>query len=159
VAPLHLEQAQNLYKLLATLEDLALRAAHGKLSESDFQTLQFATDELANALAKKDALAATLADLAFHSDWVRRAANPQLEKSVEECRMKLRRIEIRYFHRRSDVRQSLQEHRAISVALERHSLQEALRELRHHWQASTERCLMQLANPPSKTAHRISEGK
>jgi DNA-binding GntR family transcriptional regulator len=159
VATLHLEQAQNPYKLLATLEDSVLRAAHSKLSESDFQTLQFATDEPAKAVAKKDALAATLTDLAFHSVSVCRAANPQLEKSVEECRMKLRRIEIRYFHRRSDVRQSLQEHRAISVALERHSLQEALRELRHHWQASTERCLMQLANPPSKTAHRISEGK
>jgi hypothetical protein len=26
--------------------------------------------------------------------WVLRAANPQLEKSVEECRMKLMRIEI-----------------------------------------------------------------
>ena len=37
--------------------------------------------------------------------------------------MKLRRIEIKYFHRRSDVRQSFQEHRAISVAFETHSCQ------------------------------------
>jgi DNA-binding GntR family transcriptional regulator len=88
-----------------------------------------------------DPVAATRADLKFHSVWVWLAANPHLEKSIRECRLKLMRIEIAYFSSLSDMRRSLEEHRRLWRAIERRNLGTALSELKQHWQASVERCL------------------
>jgi DNA-binding GntR family transcriptional regulator len=149
VAPLRVEQTSNWYTLLATLEALALRTALGTLTADDVGALQVATVDLARASGKNDPLAAARADAAFHSVWVRRAANPQLEKSVEECRMNLTRIEIAYFHSSSDLQRSLAEHRRIIAAIEKGSLRDALHELDRHWQSSVERCLARLSTPRS----------
>lgn len=151
VAPLRLDEARNLYALVATLEDLALRTMYPHFKEVDIAALQLADAELSNALASRDAIAASRADSAFHSVWVRGAANPQLERAANECRTKLMRIEIAHFRSPENLSQSLDEHSRILKALVYRDLNEALQELQRHWQASVQRCLSGIVSGTEST--------
>lgn len=147
VSPLRPEKAQHLYQIVSTLEEAAMRAAFPRFTTAEFARLKLALSDLEDAITLGNAVKATRADGAFHSVWIERADNPELEQIVSECRTKLMRIELAFFECAVDMQRSCSEHLRILSALERKDLAAAVSELSSHWSSSIERCLARMPSP------------
>ena len=139
VSPLSLVQATALYPVVEALEVLALRLAAPTLTASDHARLHTLNTRLTLALQARDAGAAVDADTAFHDLWITKAGNPELQRTLEGLKRKLRRIERAYFDASSAGEASVAEHTAITHALEAGDLDRALQALQANWQGSLQR--------------------
>jgi DNA-binding GntR family transcriptional regulator len=103
VAPINLEEARNVYPIVWSLERLALSTAFELITSQHIEQMELANQCLKQAMATGDKLAAPQADNDFHSVYIHLAHNDELTKLLSGLKVKLRRIELYYFDRRSVV--------------------------------------------------------
>lgn len=139
VSPLSLAQAAALYPVVEALEVLALRLAAPALTAPDYARLHTLNTRLTQALQARDAGAAVDADTAFHDHWISKSGNPELQRTLDGLKRKLRRIERAYFDASSAGEASVAEHAAITGALAAGDLDRALQALQANWQGSLQR--------------------
>jgi DNA-binding GntR family transcriptional regulator len=139
VAPLDTGTADRLYPIIWTLERLAITLAEVPWDVTRIALLKSENDELARALRRGDARAASEADTTFHRQLVVAADNADLTAIVDDLKIRLRRIEIAYFGGAIAGEQSLDEHERIIEALAGNDLGRAQDALEHNWRKSLER--------------------
>ena len=137
VAPLDLRKAIEIYGVLEALEVFALEKA--RLTPRDLEGMAAANDAMRSSIKRRKAASALHADEAFHGIWMTRAENSELWVLVAQLKIKLRRVELAYWHRAAQTEQSVREHSAILKALRKGSRREAIAALKQNWEGSMRR--------------------
>ncbi|GAB1770714.1 GntR family transcriptional regulator [Priestia megaterium] len=97
VAPLNLEEAKQSFIVVAALHALAAKLACTSLQEEDMGELIKHNQSLEHAIKTRNVLKAIEADEAFHSVFLNRANNLELERVVKQTSAKIQRLEIARF--------------------------------------------------------------
>lgn len=127
------------YPLIWTLERYAVAAASADLWGQDvLQELTEHNRHLDEAVARRDAVAATRADEAFHLTLAAAAHNPDLERVLSELKTPLTRVEIAYFHEMLS-EQSVGEHIQILEGLKTHNVDRVAYAVENNWRQSLAR--------------------
>ncbi|AJI21680.1 GntR family transcriptional regulator [Priestia megaterium] len=97
VAPLNLEEAKQSFIVVAALHALAAKLACTSLQEKDMGELIKHNQSLEHAIKTRNVLKAIEADETFHSIFLKRANNIELERVVKQTSAKIQRLEIARF--------------------------------------------------------------
>ncbi|MFT3655174.1 HTH-type transcriptional repressor RspR [Bacillus sp. B01(2024)] len=139
VAPIELKEAENLYSIVWTLEKLALQQALPHMDAAVIQELKQLNEELLQTVKAGDKMAILEADNAFHHRIILLTDNAELCKLLVGLKVKIQRMEIRYFSEDDALTRSYNEHAAIIHALEQQDDAAALAALEANWKNSLER--------------------
>lgn len=141
VCPIDLHDALNLYSIVWSLENLALRQAFEKMSAEDIEQMIEANERLLQALESNDCALAVKSDNDFHRVYLQLSANSELCQILSGVKQKLKRLELYYFTRIMDKQRSYQEHLRIIEALQKKDLFQTLNSLEANWKASFSRII------------------
>jgi DNA-binding GntR family transcriptional regulator len=133
VSPLSLNQAREVFPVVASLEGLAAQLAVTRMSEDALLCMREANQSLAAALAREDAGAALEADTALHGAFIERGGNHELIELLADLKCKVRRIE-RAFWVGTDRTASLHDHDDLITAFEARDLAVAQGVVRRNWE-------------------------
>lgn len=133
VSSVSLEDAKQIYPVVAKLETLALELAFRNLSKDDFKTMRQVNQTLQKALESKKPVAAARADIAFHHIFIEHSQNPELIRILNELKLKHERLEIAYFGDASLGKHSPKQHLQIVKLLEGGNLKGASKALEDNW--------------------------
>jgi DNA-binding GntR family transcriptional regulator len=139
VAPLDLGEADRIYPIIAALEREAVLLAPADPAPDELQRLTSSNERLVDALKKGDALAASSADYEFHQIIIDRCGNPDLFRIVRDLKVRLRRLEVAYFHGLSIGGRSAKEHQAVLKALANEDTIRAATAIEKNWKQSLRR--------------------
>ncbi|WP_259424827.1 GntR family transcriptional regulator [Bacillus velezensis] len=139
VAPIELKEAENLYSIVWTLEKLALQQALPHVDDAVIQELKQLNENLLQIMKDGDKLAILEADNAFHHRIILLADNAELHKLLVSLKVKIQRMEIRYFSENGALNRSYNEHSDIIHALEQQDAAAAFTALEANWKNSLER--------------------
>lgn len=138
VSPIDFQNALNLYTLVWTLEQAALRQAF-PLSPKQIEEMVQANDKFSKALQKNDKPGAFLADNDFHAVYVRTSGNEELQTILSGLKLKLKRLEFYYYTKVKKAHTSYEEHLEIIEALRERNLVRALQAIEANWRESLRR--------------------
>ncbi len=141
VADVSTEQAELIYPIIWTLEELAASLVLDRLDDQDFQELEQANRELARAIESRRPVEASRADSRFHAVLIEKTQNPYLIEILTDLKVKHRRLEVHYFEGCASASDSVREHAEIIAALREHHLERVRELIRHNWQKSLKRLL------------------
>ena len=133
VAPVTLQEARDLYPLLAELEGLAIELT-GSLPVERFDRLRELNTSMEAQVGRPFALFEC--DLQWHETLVEGCPNALVLQHLQSVRNRAERYERAYMAHSGTVPFSTQDHRRIIEALE-HDLSEARALLRAHWERSS----------------------
>jgi DNA-binding GntR family transcriptional regulator len=133
VSPVSLQQARDVYPMVAALEALALRLALPHVDEATLDAMTAANVRLASALEAGDAGAALEADLALHGAFIARCGNAELLRVLDDLKCTVRRIE-RAFWGAADRSASVYDHAELIAALAARDLATAEGVLARNWE-------------------------
>lgn len=133
VAPLSSEEAHELYPILSTLEQLALREA---LPDRDRVRELFRRNAEYAATPPNDLEAIVAANFAWHEALLAHCTNRRLMTLIRTIREQVYRYELAFFSPGEErLAKSVELHRRILEALERGDEEEACARLDAHWAA------------------------
>lgn len=115
ITKINLEEAQNAFTVVATLNSLAARLAIPQISTEEIERMEAKNNELQRALELKDIIGAVEADDQFHHVLLKASDNPEIEIALERIMPKIRRLEFSKFSS-VDGHHSLEQHRQIIAA-------------------------------------------
>lgn len=141
VSPLDFDHASNLYAIVWTLEDLALRQAFESITEEHIQHMSQVNERFLEALKTNNALQAIECDHDFHTIYIQLAKNSDLSQMISLAKRKINRLKAYYFEEIRDKTNSYEEHRAIIEALKQKKLALALNAIETNWKSSCKRIL------------------
>ncbi|MBY8912047.1 GntR family transcriptional regulator [Bacillus sp. YC2] len=139
VAPIELKEAENIYSIVWTLERLALEKALPHMTAAVIQELKQLNENLLQTLKEGDKLAILEADNAFHHHIILQAGNPELHKLLVSLKVKIQRMEIRYFSEDDALTRSYNEHSNIISVIEKQDADAALEAIEANWKNSLKR--------------------
>lgn len=147
VAELDVTEAERLYPIMWTLENLAISLTSSALSPETVAHLREANDRLRQALVAHDGVAASQADADFHGLIAESSGNEELLRLIRDLKNRLRRFEIFYFGSQVLAQRSFEEHVDIIEALESGDLRTAARISEQNWRGSLERLRNRTSEP------------
>lgn len=139
VAPLRLDQAANLYRVVAALDALAAEQSALSLGRRELEAMEEANERLRTAQTPDGF---SLADLAFHSVYRKTAGNPIAIKVLDDVLFEIRRLERAYFRDPVATASSYEGHRAILEAFRERDPARAAEAARENFLSSIARMLV-----------------
>lgn len=139
VSPIDLYNNFNLYSITWSLESLALKQAFEFITSASVEAMTDANERLLKALKSQDPATAVEADTQFHFVFIELSQNRELCQILGDIKQKLKRIELYYFEKATDVSRSYNEHLQIVEAIKQKDLQLALNTVEANWKASFSR--------------------
>jgi len=133
VSPLSLQQARDVFPMVAALEALAMRLALPHMDVAALDAMRTANHQLADALHAGDAGVALEADLALHGAIIARSGNRELVRVLDDLKCTVRRIE-RAFWGAADRTASVRDHEELIAALGDRDLAAAEQVLARNWE-------------------------
>lgn len=133
VSPVSLNQAREIFPMVAALEGLAVQLAVTRLSEDALSEMRGANTDLAEALTREDAGAALAADTALHAVFIQNSGNSELTQALADLKCKVRRIE-RAFWLGTDRTESVRDHAELIEALSMGEIATAQAVLQRNWE-------------------------
>jgi DNA-binding GntR family transcriptional regulator len=130
VAPLRLDQAENLYELGAVLDAYAAEKATPNLTAADLDEMQRAIDHL---FETRDPIELQDDDDAFHAVYYRAAGNPFVVSVLDNTLFEVRRLERVNFKDPSTPEVAYREHTAILDAFRKRDPRAAADAARFNW--------------------------
>lgn len=139
VSPIDLYNNFNLYSIVWSLESLALRQAFEFIACDHLEAMRDANERLLKALKAQDPALAVDSDNEFHSVFIQLSQNRELCQIIAGIKQKLKRLELYYFEKVTDVYCSFEEHAHIIEALKQKDLPLALHAVESNWKGSFSR--------------------
>jgi DNA-binding GntR family transcriptional regulator len=149
VSEIDVEQAEHIYPIVWSLESLAASIAYPKMESEDFEAMSAANLDLKQALEDENSVEAVSKDAEFHGVFVARSGNPYLIDSLEQAKVRLRRLEVAYFEGSSIAVPSLAEHERIIKAFRSKDAERVPKVVAENWQRSLDRFRKELARQRS----------
>lgn len=134
VEPIDLDEMDDCYIVLATLQVLALEQAFPKLTESDIKYLKNITDEFEISIKNSVMKNIVESDNDFHSYIVSLTENSYLIDMINMLQLHVSRLKYFYFGTENMRYSSTIEHKDIIHALENKDLDTAKKKMYDHWQ-------------------------
>ena len=144
VSEVSIDEPENIYPIIWTLEELAAAQAIEVLTSEDFILMEKANEKLEKALSSEDPVQASRADIKFHDIFINKSNNPHLIGILRDLKIAYRRVEVTYFEKDASGKHSLDEHRRIVESFKAGELPAVRAMIRQNWQNSLKR-LQQLA--------------
>ena len=132
VRPLQPQEVRNLFPVLAVLQALAAELAVPRLEAAHHEALGAANDAYVRALIARDPKAAEAADERFHGVFVEVAANPEIERVLDNLAPRLRWMR-RAHGQALGGRRSVAQHQAIIARTARGDAPGAASATRENW--------------------------
>lgn len=139
VCPIDYHNTLNLYSIVWSLENLALKQSFEFITLKHLESMNAANKRLLRAIKSNDAALAVESDNEFHSVFIQLSQNLELCQILSGVKQKLKRLELFYFGKVQDVHQSYEEHLNIISALKKKNLALALTAVEDNWKASLTR--------------------
>lgn len=139
VSPIDLAEAESIYSIVWTLESLAIENVFHHITSTDIEKLEQLNEDLNKTMRTGDQFAALEADNAFHDKIVELSQNRELPKLLANLKVKIQRIEIRYFSNTDSMHTSYMEHQQIIDAFKENDLNRAVEALKANWKNSLDR--------------------
>ncbi|WP_188805183.1 GntR family transcriptional regulator [Sporolactobacillus putidus] len=131
VANISTEEARHAFSVVAALHALAARLAVPNLAKKDLEDMIRSNEELRAALDARDAAKAIQTDTRFHQVIIDRAANPEINDTLERITPKILRLERARFL--SSGSESICQHEAIIRACKKGAVEEAMALVEKNW--------------------------
>ena len=155
VSSVDLEQAKCIYPIVAALEGLAVGLAVPRMGEEDLRLMEETNGRLRDALRGRRAVEASQADRDFHEILLKKTANPDLVRVVDDLKTKLRCLEVAYFGGSIVAERSVEEHEELLDALHKRDVERASEAMKDNWRRSLQRVLEQLGDEASSFAGKV----
>lgn len=136
VAPINLEEAYNIYSVIISLEELALRQAFPKIKKSNIKELENLNEELGKAFKKNDFFDVLQKDNHFHSKIIELSGNNEILPIIDSLKKRIQRMELYFFQNVQKKEKSYLEHKKILLALEEKNLEKSVETLKNNWKNS-----------------------
>lgn len=133
VAPIDLQQAEDLVPIIRELETLALSTSMRRLGETDFSAMERINDALGRAIRRGRGRTAALLDTELHATLVASCGNAEVISMLRQLKLKIRRIEQFFFHDQLPDADAVEEHAALLDALRDGDEELARACLRENW--------------------------
>jgi DNA-binding GntR family transcriptional regulator len=134
VAEIRVEDIDNLFPIIKSLDVLALSSAFPFMDPDGLTAMKAAYRKQEEALAKGDHDAVAKAGWALHDAYVTRCDNPELIELNQKMKAKARRLRI-FFYKSTQIEPgtAIEEHGALIRALEDRRLADSKAILSRHW--------------------------
>jgi len=139
VSFIDLNKAEETYVIVGTLECLAMQLAFESITDADIKELEELNENLNAMIQNGDRISALEADNAFHDKIIRMSKNEELQKLLVNLKLKIQRIELRYFDQREFMQTSYLEHNNIINSIRKKELKQAEENIKANWKKSLER--------------------
>lgn len=139
VAPINLEEAENIYSIVKVLETLALEQGIHNVTDEVLEELDAINEKFKEKLKQADKIAAFQADNEFHERIVRMSQNLELPRLLNTLKIKVQRMEIHYFSIVNNSFESYNEHKKIIDALKDRDLAQSIEAIKANWENSLSR--------------------
>lgn len=136
VADISIEEAELIYPIIWTLEELSISMALPQLSAKHFKAMEQANAKLEKAIKERDPVKASKADADFHDVYIKKSGNFYLIDILQDLKIKHRRMEVFYFEACFSAADSVREHDKIMDAMRSGDLEKTLSMVRANWVAS-----------------------
>jgi len=136
VSPIDLEEAENIYTIVWTLETLALSLAFPHFTSKDISELEQYNENVNKIIKTGTQIEKLQADNEFHNKIIELSNNTELPKLLYNLKLRIQRIEIHYFSEEDSMQTTYSEHQRIIEHLKRQELDLALEALRENWKNS-----------------------
>lgn len=132
VSPVTLNQAREIFPVVASLESLAVRLVLPQIDDATLDRMTEANQHLMLALEAGDAGDAVEADIVFHAAFIQRSGNHELITLLGDLKSKVRRID-RAFWGGYDRSDSVRDHDELIAAFRAHDGRAAQRVITRNW--------------------------
>ena len=133
VAPSDMDEAAQLYPVVAALEAMAAELAQPHMSAADLMQLSALNKALEQAVRERDVEQASALDMEFHALIVQKSLNAEIGKLLAGLLPRIKRIELAHFGNQLIARRSVLEHAAIIRALKKGDSQAAAEAMKKNW--------------------------
>jgi DNA-binding GntR family transcriptional regulator len=123
---------RDIYPIVGALHALAVRRAGPELSAADLTELREANAAFKRAVDGGDVTAALAADDAFHGVVLRRAGNPELDRTLSRLMPHIRRLQLMQFSS-VHARESIRQHAIIVKACRNRDFADAAAAMEENW--------------------------
>jgi DNA-binding GntR family transcriptional regulator len=138
VAPININDALNIYPIIASLECLALKEAFDKLEDKDVEELDKINEEIKAIDADKDLLKKIQTDNLFHKKIIDMSGNVEIYPLIENLKRKVQRMEIFYYEDIQGYSKTYDSHKIIINSLKERNLENSLEALKKNWEDTLE---------------------
>ncbi|WP_244897318.1 GntR family transcriptional regulator [Marinococcus halophilus] len=139
VASINLEEAEHIYPIVQSLENLAVEQGFNYFSAKTIEKLKMQNEDFKIKIKSGDKFAALQADNDFHHTIVELAANPELTKLLTNLKTKVQRMEIHYFSEVDNSLESYDEHEKVIEALKSNDKTSIKKTVSANWENSLQR--------------------
>lgn len=139
VSSIDFHDALNLYSIVWSLENLALKQSFEFITSEHIDLMIKANERLLQAIKSNDSVLAAESDNDFHSIYIQLSKNHELCQILSGIKQKLKRLELYYFGIAKSIHHSYEEHLHIIEALQQKDLVRALNAIELNWKASFSR--------------------
>lgn len=136
VSPIDLEEAENIYSIVWTLEALAMKQAFPHFTLKDIDELERYNENLNKVMKTGNQIAKLQADNEFHNKILQLSHNLELPKLLSSLKLRIKRIEIHYFNEVDRMNASYEEHQKIIDLLRKKDMELAIEAIKSNWKNS-----------------------
>src|SRR5699024_9585762 len=139
VSEINMDQVEQIYPIVQSLEILAIEEGMINLNESVIKELIQINEDFKSELLAGEKINAYQLDLKFHVTIINLSGNSELLRILNNLKIKIKRIEVYYFDKKYDELESFIEHQKIITALKSGDIEEVKAAVWKNWENSFNR--------------------
>ncbi len=133
VAPINIDETLNIYPIISSLEQLALKIGFSNINDEVIEELENINENIKKIQSKKNHIKILELDQAFHKEIIDLAQNSEINSLLDGLKRKVSRVDIYFFENDSHKMSSFDEHAEIIKYLKKKDLEKALLALEKNW--------------------------
>ncbi|MDU5503681.1 MAG: GntR family transcriptional regulator [Anaerococcus vaginalis] len=133
VAPINIDETLNIYPIISSLEQLALKIGFSNINDEVIEELENINENIKKIQSKKNHIKILELDQAFHKEIIDLAQNSEIDSLLDGLKRKVSRVDIYFFENDSHKMSSFDEHAEIIKYLKKKDLEKALLALEKNW--------------------------
>ncbi|MDU7163353.1 MAG: GntR family transcriptional regulator [Anaerococcus vaginalis] len=133
VAPINIDETLNIYPIISSLEQLALKIGFSNINDEVIEELENINENIKKIQSKKNHIKILELDQAFHKEIIDLAHNSEIDSLLDGLKRKVSRVDIYFFENDSHKMSSFDEHAEIIKYLKKKDLEKALLALEKNW--------------------------
>lgn len=133
VAPINIDETLNIYPIISSLEQLALKIGFSNINDEVIEELENINENIKKIQSKKNHIKILELDQAFHKEIIDLAQNSEINSLLDGLKRKVSRVDIYFFENDIHKMSSFDEHAEIIKYLKKKDLEKALLALEKNW--------------------------
>lgn len=133
VAPINIDETLNIYPIISSLEQLALKIGFSNINDEVIEELENINENIKKIQSKKNHIKILELDQAFHKEIIDLAQNSEIDSLLDGLKRKVSRVDIYFFENDSHKMSSFDEHAEIIKYLKKKDLEKALLAIEKNW--------------------------